>query len=479
MKPDWSKFEGATLEITVPQNITEKTFSRYSKEDLDSVSKIRDVAIDKLMVFVHYLYRIDYSGKTVEYKMRNLHSDKLKEIYGDNYKRIVELLEKKKVIYVDHTFKPSSKTNGVGHSKGYQLTGEYKQFKLYKVKSKWGRKQINGGITKKKEAAMNNIIAKNTVLMISKNNVVLPTIDQLKRKARKMAKEYAPLTSYYERKKKNAGEKVKKYKGKYCVLKREEGEEINTKKVRVLHENIERFKSLYKIIGNDTTTGKFKIPKLSNHNDYSRVICERVYDSTSMIPSWIRDEIVVNGERIIANDFKALHPHIMMKIYGAPSDYTKIQTEDIHKLIENATGIDRDLVKTQHLSFFNKKLRDVIPEDRVKEIYEHQQDNSKAIKWKATVKEKIVRFYYENHEQMLLNMLGGKLGMRLQHKATAEILFKAEVDLMTEIINELNSIDIYTFYVYDCLYSKESDKGIVRQIMNAVASRNGYKTRVS
>jgi hypothetical protein len=66
------------------------------------------------------------------------------------------------------------------------------------------------------------------------------------------------------------------------------------------------------------------------------------------MPSWIRALVKINGKPLAEIDYKALHPNIAMKLYGGNRKYIT------HDAIAEASGVDRLLVKKEHLSFFNK-----------------------------------------------------------------------------------------------------------------------------
>ena len=51
------------------------------------------------------------------------------------------------------------------------------------------------------------------------------------------------------------------------------------------------------------------IPVIGDEN------CPRVYDSLSLIPSWIRNEIKFDGINMYEADYKCLHPNLIMNIY--------------------------------------------------------------------------------------------------------------------------------------------------------------------
>ncbi len=77
---------------------------------------------------------------------------------------------------------------------------------------------------------------------------------------------------------------------------------------------------------------------------------------------------------------------------------------------------------------------------------------------------------------MLKNIIKDK--NQYDYKVTSRVLFKKEVEIMTQIIKQLNSLNIYVLYVYDALYCKKSDESVVTEIMNRTIKNLGVNTYV-
>lgn len=185
----------------------------------------------------------------------------------------------------------------------------------------------------------------------------------------------------------------------------------------------------------------FLIPNVGGEKSGGRVV-----DSFALMPSWIRRLVKIDGEEIVEVDFKALHPNIAMSIYGGRKKYLT------HASVANEININKDDVKVEHLSFFNKTQSDM----KQSELYN----------------------YYESSEpQMLKAIEQDKWESDKKHKITSMKLFAKEVEIMTECIRQLNALGIYVGYVYDALFCKKSEAEIVKAIMDKVIVEcNVYST---
>ncbi|QIH37875.1 hypothetical protein G7A72_03245 [Flavobacterium sp. Sr18] len=171
----------------------------------------------------------------------------------------------------------------------------------------------------------------------------------------------------------------------------------------------------------------------------------RVVDSFTLMPSWIRKEISINGTKLKEADYTALHPNIAVKLYAGKESYITHQ-----KVAENAS-IDVADVKIEHLSFFNKH-------------------------WNGMLTSPLFNYYANNETEMMENIFKDK--QQNGYKITSRKLFKAEVDVMTTVIEKLNGVGIYVLYVYDALICKPEDESIVIEIMDKVILDFGIKTEV-
>jgi hypothetical protein len=163
----------------------------------------------------------------------------------------------------------------------------------------------------------------------------------------------------------------------------------------------------------------------------------RVVDSFTLMPSWIRRLVKIDGKSIVEVDYSALHPNIAMSIYGGTKRYLT------HLQVAENSNIDLSNVKIAHLSYFNERVQGM----KRSPLYSYYSESETAMN-EAIIKEK----------QMSLK----------GHRITSMRMFAKEVKIMTECIKQLNSKGIYVGYVYDSLFCKESDAKLVAEIMNTV-----------
>jgi len=169
----------------------------------------------------------------------------------------------------------------------------------------------------------------------------------------------------------------------------------------------------------------------------------RVYDTISLMPSWLRAAITVDGEELVELDYKALHPNLAMRIYGGSSRYIT------HDKVAEATGVARDDVKVQHLSFFN-------------------------MRWDDIARSALYGYYMRTEPFMMEAMCRDKA--ENGYKATSRKMFKLEVELITEVITRLNKLGIYVGYAFDAIQVPASQAEAAEHVMNSVAREMGVYT---
>lgn len=172
----------------------------------------------------------------------------------------------------------------------------------------------------------------------------------------------------------------------------------------------------------------FMIPIIGNDN------CPRVFDSLTLIPSWIRSMIKYNGKEMIELDFKCLHPNIIMTLYGGTTRFIT------HQLVADKLKLDKDIIKKQHLSFFNLETKHFC--------------SSRLYTYYNLIEQDVIK-------KILIDKENGI--------DTHTLLFNKEVELMSNIIAKLNRLEIYPIYIYDALMVVEEHKDIVIKIMNDTA----------
>lgn len=195
------------------------------------------------------------------------------------------------------------------------------------------------------------------------------------------------------------------------------------------------------------------IERFNNHKDRGVLSISssenaggRVAYNLNLINSWIRNLIKIDGEEIVEVDFAAFHPAIAIKIYNGNQKYIT------HQYVAEELNLELNQVKKQHLSYFNDKIQGMFNRN--------------------------VHDYYKlNEPWMVENIINDK--KENGYKMTSRRMFGLEVQIMSEIIEILNSKGIYLIYIYDALGCKKSDLETVKRTMNEVVLKFGVYTTVS
>lgn len=378
-----------------------------------------DIAIELCLLVLSTLTSTIHSDSNKD-GWKALSSELLHELTknpGDNtylYSKIIRILkagskEKGPIIEV--------RKNGMGaetyiagkKSKQYRLTDTYKVgTEVYTLTTPHLIRRRQNTYNKSIIKAVNNPIALNCLRVMSMVN--LPSEKEILRRGRELVKQ---------------GHKTNK--GKVLTMRNKNSNSnwVDASKRSFVEDNIEQFKML-------TDIGMY-VPMIGDYKSGGRVV-----DSFTLMPSWIRDMIVLEGESISECDYSALHPNLSNNLYG-------MNTETItHEAAAKYLGIDRREAKIENLSFFNKQ--------------------------EAQMKESpLWSFYEDKHPIMLERVIAEKRSSEFGYKITSMELFKAETRMMSEAIEELNEQGIYVIYVYDALYCQSSMKQEVKNVMDRVA----------
>jgi len=162
------------------------------------------------------------------------------------------------------------------------------------------------------------------------------------------------------------------------------------------------------------------------------------------MPSWIRQLITINGERLVECDYSCFHPNIATSLYCGSGEYLT------HKEVSDNSGVDISVVKLEHLSFFNK----------------HPKEMEKS---------PLFKYYYANENEMINSILREKYSSKYKHKKTSMNMFQKEVEIMTEAIRILNLKGIYVGYIYDALLCQPKYLDDVKEAMKEAAAKYGVK----
>lgn len=304
------------------------------------------------------------------------------------------------------------------YSFSYRLGPAYlgKGVETYEVKSKHVQQLLNKAYFKAISESMSNPICKNLIKVYG--TIELPTIEEILIEGKRLVKEKATT------KKGKIITFLNKHKKDYFK---------DSDKRSFVEESIEIFEYL--------TDNGLMVPRIGSDKSGGRV-----YDSFTLMPSWIRKMVKMNGKRIVEADYSALHPNIAMSLYGGEKEYLT------HKKIAEELKIEEGEAKIEHLSFFNKTEKDMY-------------------------KSNLINYYTKHELKMIRNILEEKRTSEFEHKITSMRMFKKEVDIMTNVIEELNKSGIYVIYVYDALMCLEQDKEEVLNKMNNIILNHNVKTK--
>lgn len=176
----------------------------------------------------------------------------------------------------------------------------------------------------------------------------------------------------------------------------------------------------------------FMIPIIGTEKSGGRVV-----DSFTLMPSWIRRLVKIDGKSIVEVDYSALHPNIAMSLYGGSRKYLT------HLQVAKESNLNINEVKIQHLSYFNER----IPGMKRSPLYSYYSESETAM-----------------NEAIIMEKQTSLKG----HRITSMRMFAEEVEIMTECMKQLNYKGIYVGYIYDALFCKDSDAQLVEEIMNTV-----------
>jgi hypothetical protein len=394
--------------------------TRYvSKESLRAIDENVDVAAELCLLmlsnFSDTYYRMNGIGfdssPNEKEGWKNLSSVLLREQFAYDpciYRRILSVLEegssKGPIIECDQNYAIGKKCLAYRLSSAYRSKG----VASYELKTE---KAIEV-LTDRKERGLNksidNPICKN--LLEFYKQLEIPSLEQIETEAKKL------LAANYRTKKgkllTRLGKKTKPYWKK--------------PQERVF---IEDSVQIYQYL----TTDGIKIPLVGSERSGGRVV-----DSFTLTPSWIRNMVTVDGERLVELDYNCLHPNIAMQLYGGKTKYLS------HRGVAKALNLDLVSVKTEHLSFFNKRLEDM----KASPLY---------------------TYYTELEPEMLSQIQEDKTLGPYGYKTTSVRMFQKEVQIMTEVISRLNQSGVFVGYVYDAFLCQKKHQELVRETMNQVA----------
>ncbi len=272
---------------------------------------------------------------------------------------------------------------------------------------------------KKNESLLANVES-NTIyqnLLQFYSSITLPNIDEIKYYAIELTKQ---------------GYTSKKGKELKFLNKHPKSYYKNPNKLTFVEDGIEIYKSL--------TEGGLIIPHIGDEKSGGRVT-----DSINLMPSWIRQLIKIEGTPLVECDFSCFHPNIAMTLYNGGAEYIT------HQEVAEKANIDITIVKTEHLSFFNR----------------HPKDMEKS---------PLFEYYYSNENEMMKKIIKEKYESKNKYKRTSMRMFKTEVEIITEAIKVINQNNIFVGYIYDAILCHPKDLEIVKGAMLLATSKYGIKS---
>jgi hypothetical protein len=379
-----------------------------------------DVAVELCLLFTTqltstYFERLDEPEKE---GWKSLHAKYIRDFLSINpmaYKDVTTALEfptsKGSIIECDHESIIGEKNFNYRFGEAYIGKG----IKSYHLKTREAQRLLNRHFIRVSGKSQSNPIVQNLIQFYE--DISLPTIDQIKKEGDRL------IQMKYRTKKGKLLKKLGKHSRSYFK---------NPKKYSFVEDSIEIFKYL--------TEDGLMYPEVGNEKSGGRIV-----DSFTLMPSWIRGMIKIKGKDNIEVDYSCLHPNIAISLYDGKKEYLT------HNDLALEMKTDVNIIKHEHLSFFNKKV------------------------WQ--MKESPLHKYYEQNEpNMLSNLISEKSSSEFYHYITSRRLFAKEVEIMTEAIEVLNNEFIYVGYIYDALFCHPFDGNKVKEVMDAVILKHGVKT---
>lgn len=406
--------------IKIPSKVEYVIRKYVSRKLLKEIHKDIDVAVEMCLLFTTQLnstyFELLYDPKSKGWK--SLKAEYLRDflcLSPMTYKNVITALEhpltKGAILECDYL-------SIIGEKNYYYRLGQAyigKGIVSYELRTKEAKNLLNKHCFRTLSEAQDNPVCQNLITFY--NDITLPTIDQIKKEGDRLIK------LNYTTKKGKKLTKLNKHSRSYFK---------NPEKLSFVDDAIEIYQYL--------TDNGILIPTVGSEASGGRIV-----DSFTLMPSWIRSLVKVNGKLHVECDIICFHPNIAIQSYGGSKSYLT------HGDIGLELGIDANLVKVEHLSFFNKEV------------------------WQ--MKESPLFEYYQKHEPQMLNtIITEKYKSEYKHKITSRRLFAKEVEVMTKVIQELNKEGIYVGYIYDALVCYPNHAQRLKEVMDEVILEYGIKT---
>nr|WP_315231046.1 hypothetical protein [uncultured Flavobacterium sp.] len=402
--------------IFIPKKVKTHLERLVPKEYLKNIDPVKSIAVEKCLDFASNLSSTIYADD----KWKSLSSTHLHEqskrgrdntfIYNHIIKALTYTTETTDAIIMVKKNKFGSETYQEGVvCKEYSFTDAYFKGDLveYVIKDKGILQKRNKFFYSQLKKAHDNPIANNLISLYSK--IELPSHAEIILEAKRLTK------INYRNKKGKVLTFLNKHPKSYY---KDAGARS------FVEQDIKLFDYL--------TKRGFMIPIIGTEKSGGRVV-----DSFTLMPSWIRRLVKIDGEPMVEIDYSALHPNIAMSIYGGTKKYLT------HAMVSEESNLNINDVKIQHLSYFNER----VPGMKRSPLYSYYSKSERAM-----------------NDAIIMEKQTSLKG----HKITSMRMFAEEVEIMTECIKQLNYKGIYVGYIYDALFCKDSDAQSVAEIMNTV-----------
>lgn len=406
--------------IKIPKKVEYVIRKYISKKLLKEIHPDFEVAVELCLLFTTqltstYFERLDEPEKN---GWKSLRAEYLRDFLSINpktYKRVITALEqstsKGTIIECDYESVIGEKNYNYRFGEAYIGKG----IVSYYLKTNVAQSLLNKHFLRVSIKSETNPIVQNLLRIYG--DFSLPTIDQIKKEGDRL------IGTKYKTKKGKTLKKLGNHSRSYFQ---------NPQKYSFVEDSIEVFKYL--------TEDGLIFPEVGNDKSGGRIV-----DSFTLMPSWIRRMIKIKGKTNVEADYSCLHPNIAINLYGGSKEYIT------HSDLALAMNTEVDIIKLEHLSFFNKKV------------------------WQ--MKESPLYRYYEKYEpNMLKNVIAEKYSSEFNHNITSRRLFAKEVEIMTEVVEVLNKESIYVGYVYDALFCHPNDAIRVKEVMDTIILKQGVKT---
>lgn len=419
------EFIKSTDIITIPKGL-DKVVKKLDKDLLKKVNKKITIARELCLLFLskltHTLYSdnryIEISAKDISKLLRKKGYSST-SVNGKLYQSILDVLlkgtEDGPIIDIDRQYIVADKERNIkGKSRGYAISDLYygKGHKTYKLKTKYVKDIAYRNHLEQLAKVNVNTIAKNSLRFYA--TLDLPNKNELLEYGKKLCKD-----GYTN-------------KGKVLTMRYRKDNSYwkDISKRTFVEDAIDRF--------NYYTENGFILPIIG-----SEETCPRVFDSFNVQNKWIRNVILSNNKELIETDIKCLHPNLIMNIFnGKLKNIT-------HDEVAEYLGMDRDEVKTLHLSFFNLEVEDM-------------------------KRSKLWDFYYNNDKELLDRVINDKINHG--YKNTSRLGFILETEIMEKTIERLNAMNITVGYVFDALFATKDNIEIVNKTLNDVLKEMNIHT---